>query len=58
LFVGFVGAALDYKAAERLPMELAEQRANGADERLREELTTSEYADGVGQRLQEPVHRG
>ena len=58
LFVGFVGAALDYKAAERLPMELAEQRANGADERLREELTTSEYEDGVGQRLQEPVHRG
>ena len=39
LFVGFVGAALDYKAAERLPMEIAEQRANGADERVREELT-------------------
>ena len=31
LFVAFVGAALDYKAAERLPVELATQRANGAE---------------------------
>jgi CTP synthase len=30
LFVAFVGAALEYKAAERLPVELATQRSNGA----------------------------
>jgi CTP synthase len=51
LFVGFIGAALDYKAAERLPMEIAEQRANGAEQ--------SEDSDTfAGQRVQEPVHRG
>jgi CTP synthase len=47
LFVGFIGAALDYKAAERLPMEISEQRANGA-----------EHLEDAGQRVQEPVHRG
>jgi CTP synthase len=31
LFVAFVGAALDYKAEERLPVELATQRSNGAE---------------------------
>ncbi len=31
LFVALVGAALDFKAAERLPVEIPEQRANGAD---------------------------
>jgi CTP synthase len=31
LFVGFVGAALDYKAAERLPVEIPEPRPNGAE---------------------------
>ena len=32
LFVAFIGAALDYKAEERLPgMEIPEQRANGAE---------------------------
>ncbi|MFY9918564.1 MAG: CTP synthase [Mycobacterium sp.] len=31
LFVAFIGAALDYKAAERLPVEIPEQRANGAE---------------------------
>jgi CTP synthase len=30
LFVGFIGAALDYKAAERLPVEIPEPRPNGA----------------------------
>jgi CTP synthase len=47
LFVGFIGAALDYKAAERLPMEITEQRANGA-----------EHTEDAEQRVQEPVHRG
>jgi CTP synthase len=42
LFASFIGAALDYKAAERLPVEIATQRSNGA-----------EHAD-----LQEPVRRG
>jgi len=51
LFVAFIGAALDYKAAERLPMEIAEQRANGAEQ--------SEDSDHfAGQRVQEPVRRG
>jgi CTP synthase len=31
LFAAFIGAALDYKAAERLPVEIPEQRANGAE---------------------------
>jgi CTP synthase len=31
LFVAFVGAALDYKAAERLPVEIPERRPNGAE---------------------------
>ena len=31
LFVAFVGAALDYKAAERLPVEIPEQHANGRE---------------------------
>ena len=42
LFVAFIGAALDYKAAERLPVEIPEQRANGA-----------EHPDEMGQPLQE-----
>jgi CTP synthase len=48
LFVAFVGAALDYKAEERLPgMDFPEQRSNGA-----------EHADEVGALLQEPAARG
>ena len=48
LFVAFVGAALDYKAEERLPgMDIPEQRSNGA-----------EHADEVGALLQEPATRG
>jgi CTP synthase len=47
LFVAFIGAALEYKAEERLPVEIPEQRANGI-----------EHPDNVGQLLQEPVIRG
>jgi CTP synthase len=49
LFVGFVGAAIDYKAAERLPVEIPEQPSNG-----------SEQHDGVDASLSEPepVARG
>jgi CTP synthase len=49
LFVGFVGAAIDYKAAERLPVEIPEQPSNG-----------SEQHDGVDKSLSEPepVARG
>jgi CTP synthase len=43
LFVAFVGAAIDYKAAERLPVEIPEQRANG-----------KEHRDGAEQSLPEP----
>ena len=42
LFVAFIGAALDYKAAERLPVEIPEQRANGA-----------EHLDEMGRTLQD-----
>ncbi|GFG48920.1 CTP synthetase [Mycolicibacterium agri] len=38
LFVAFVGAALDYKAAERLPVEIPEHRANGANPESMEQL--------------------
>lgn len=34
LFVAFVGAAIDYKAAERLPVEIPEHHANGAEQHL------------------------
>jgi CTP synthase len=47
LFVAFVGAALEYKAAERLPVEIPERRPNG-----------NEHARGVGGLLQQPVARG
>jgi CTP synthase len=49
LFSGFVGAAIDYKAAERLPVEIPEQPSNG-----------SEQHDGVDSSLSEPepVARG
>jgi CTP synthase len=49
LFVGFIGAAIDYKAAERLPMEITEQPSNGSEQR-----------DGVDTSLAEPepVARG
>jgi CTP synthase len=46
LFVGFVGAALEYKAAERLPVEIPE-RPNG-----------NEHAEAVGGLLHQPVARG
>jgi CTP synthase len=42
LFVAFVGASLDYKAAERLPVEIPEQRSNGV-----------EHPENVGQLLQD-----
>jgi CTP synthase len=42
LFAAFIGAALDYKAGERLPVEIPEQRANGA-----------EHPDNVGQLVQD-----
>ncbi|MFZ3290841.1 MAG: CTP synthase, partial [Mycobacterium sp.] len=50
LFVGFVGAAIDYKAAERLPVEIPEQRTNNG----------SEQRDGAEPSLSEPepVARG
>jgi CTP synthase len=47
LFVAFVGAALDFKAAERLPVEIPEARANG-----------SETRGGVSHPVPEPAARG
>jgi CTP synthase len=47
LFVGFIGAALDYKAAERLPVEIPELPPNG-----------NEHATGVEGLLHQPVARG
>jgi len=46
LFVGFVGAALDYKAAERLPVEIPERRENGSDQHEGAEQSLSEPARG------------
>jgi len=46
LFAAFIGAAMDYKAAERLPVELPEHRSNGAEH---------EDADPL---IQEPASRG
>src|SRR6185503_10041407 len=31
LFVSFIGAAIEYKAAERLPVEIPEQHSNGKE---------------------------
>jgi CTP synthase len=47
LFAAFIGAALDYKAAERLPVEIPEQRPNG-----------NEHPAGVDGLLHQPVTRG
>jgi len=47
LFVGFIGAALEYKAAERLPVEIPELPPNG-----------NEHPTGVEGRLHQPVARG
>jgi CTP synthase len=46
LFVGFVGAALDYKAAERLPVEIPERRENGSDQHDGAQSSLSEPARG------------
>ena len=47
LFVAFIGAAIGYKAGERLPLETsAEERSNGAEHRT------------AGQPIQEPAARG
>jgi CTP synthase len=43
LFAAFVGAAIGYKAAERLPVEIPEQQAKG-----------NEHRDGAEQSLSEP----
>jgi CTP synthase len=45
LFTGFIGAALEYKAGERLSLEMPEQRANG-----------SEQHDEADPSLSEPEH--
>ncbi len=45
LFVAFVGAAMDYKAAERLPVEIPEQGPNG-------------HRESAGRPLPEPAARG
>jgi CTP synthase len=47
LFVAFVGAALDYKAGELLPVEIPEQSPNG-----------NQLRDNVGRSLPEPAARG
>ncbi|MGA8332395.1 MAG: hypothetical protein WB777_24390, partial [Mycobacterium sp.] len=44
--VGFVGAALDYTAAERLPVEIPERRENGSDQHEGVQPPLSEPARG------------
>ncbi|AFC44125.1 CTP synthase [Mycobacterium intracellulare] len=47
LFVAFVGAALEYKAGERLPVEIPEQSSNGIQHR-----------DSAARPIPEPASRG
>ena len=47
LFVAFVGAAIDYKAGELLPVEIPEQSPNG-----------NQLRENVGRSLPEPASRG
>jgi len=47
LFVAFVGAAIDYKEGELLPVEIPEHSSNG-----------SQHQDSVGRSLPEPAARG
>jgi CTP synthase len=47
LFVAFVGAAIDYKAAERLPVEIPPQHPNG-----------NEHLGSPGQQLAQPAAHG
>ncbi len=47
LFVAFVGAAIDYKAGELLPVEIPEQSPNG-----------NQLRENVGRSLPEPANRG
>jgi CTP synthase len=49
LFTGFIGAAIEYKAAERLSLEIPEHRANGSEHHDNAESSLSEP---------EPVTRG
>jgi len=48
LFVAFVGAALDYKAGELLPVEIPERSPNG----------NQQHRDSVQRPLPEPAARG
>jgi CTP synthase len=47
LFVAFVGAAIDYKKGEQLPVEIPEQSSNG-----------NQYRDSARRPLPEPATRG
>jgi CTP synthase len=58
LFVGFIGAALDYKAAERLPMEITDERSREEQKAAEQRANGAEHLEDAGQRVQEPVHRG
>jgi CTP synthase len=49
LFTGFIGAAIEYKAGERLSLEMPERRANGSEQHDGAEASLSEP---------EPVTRG
>jgi CTP synthase len=49
LFTGFIGAAIEYKAGERLSLEMPERRANGSEQHDGAEPSLSEP---------EPVTRG
>jgi CTP synthase len=51
LFVAFIGAAMDYKAAERLPVEIPERHSE-------RHPNGNEHHGSVGRPLQEPATRG
>jgi CTP synthase len=55
LFDAFIGAAIEYKAAERLPVEIPEQRPNG---REHPDNGAEARAEQVAEHISEPLARG
>ena len=56
LFVAFIGASLDYKAGERLPVEIPEQRSNGAEHPDKVGRTAARARDSWLNTISRPSH--
>ena len=55
LFDAFIGAAIEFKAAERLPVEIPEQHPNG---REHPDNDAEAHAEQVAEHISEPLARG